>query len=133
MKRTYILIPIFFISAISTMAFMMPSPDSYKHNECKLIAKDLVKAHSNANLVFILPLQDNGAYEMGEYSGHFLNAVTIQGKIYYIDYKTQTIMQNREEVLQWYNLWYGKHANSKAEIWDLKYERPPFPIIWHYP
>lgn len=57
-------------------AFEMPSPDSYGHNECELIAKDLMKAHSNTNIVFILPLTDSGAYNMGDYSGHFINSIS---------------------------------------------------------
>jgi len=124
---------LFLITVLLTPAFLMPLPDFYGENECELIAKDLMRAHSNANLVFIMPLKDNGAYDTGAYSGHFINSVSIHGKIYYIDYKSHSIMQSREEVLEWYHMWYGKNQYSKAEMWDLRTESPPFGIIWHYP
>jgi hypothetical protein len=132
MSKIYFVVFLILILSLSTSAFIMPLPDSYGYNKCELIAKDVVRAHYNANLVFILPLKDNGAYDMGEYNGHFLNAISIKGKIYYIDYKTQSIMKNREEVLEMYNMWYGRTSDLKAEMWDLKYEQPPFPMIWHY-
>jgi hypothetical protein len=92
-------------------------------NNCEYLAKEFQKENFGS-LIFIQPLKQNGAYDFGEYNGHFLN----HAKGIYFDSQSGKTMYSIDEVQTWYNQMTGK----KSEIWDLAIERPPFPLIWHY-
>lgn len=46
-------------------------PDKYGDNECELIAKDYQEEYGGS-LIFIQPVKDSGAWDLGPYNGHFL-------------------------------------------------------------
>jgi len=93
--------------------------ESYDVNQCELMAKDYQREYGGS-LVLIQPLKDNGAYDLGRYSGHWINHVGGQ----YIDYGTNTAFQSNDDVLGWYG--------RKAVLFDLGEKRPPFSIRWNY-
>lgn len=107
----------------------MPMPSEYGYNECELIATDFQEEHGGS-LVFVQPLKENGAYDLSEYGGHFLNAVYISGnrQVFYFDWGNQKIFSTLEDAEAWYEGVYGR----QVEIWNLAEEQPPFRIIYHY-
>jgi len=121
------------IFLIIVMALSMPSsalrePWQYKEGECELVAKEYQKIYGGS-LVFVQPLKENGAFDLGPYNGWFLNKVYNKEKgVYYIDYMSQTYFNNTKEILDFYYIVTGK----RAEIYDMGKKRPPFNIIWHY-
>ena len=98
--------------------------ESYGVNQCELIAKDFQKEFGGS-LVWIQPLKDNGAFDLGDYNAHIINKVYFSGVgIVYIDYYSGMNMESIDEV----QAWYGK----PARIYDLSIERPEFGMIWWY-
>ena len=115
---------------LAVPALAMPAPDSYGYNECELIAKDF-QEEFGGSLVFVQPLKENGAYDLSDYGGHFLNARYISGnqKMFYFDFGNQQIFDSLAAAETWYeDVYYGR----QVEIWDMGIERPPFSIIWHF-
>lgn len=101
---------------------------SYTENQCELIAKDYQREFGGS-MVFIQPLTADGAYDLGEFNGHWVNkAYNSKLGVYYIDYETKTYMYSLNGVRAWYEQWTGK----KAEVFDLDFQHPPFPLIYHY-
>ena len=92
-------------------------------NQCELIAKDYQREYGGS-LVLIQPLKDNGAYDLGRYSGHWINHVGID----YIDHGTGISFMTKDNVLEWYEWQTGR----TAVLFDLGEKRPPFPIRWNY-
>lgn len=77
-------------------------PYEYREGECELVAKEYQKIY-NGSLIFIQPLKDNGAYDLGSYNGAFINkAYNKERGIYYIDYMSQSYFKNESEILYWY-------------------------------
>ena len=103
-------------------------PYEYKEGECELVAKEYQRIY-NGSLMFIQPLKDNGAWDLGPYNGVFINkAYNKERGIYYIDYMSQSYFANESEILGWYILM----TNKKAVIFNMNDEGVPFPFIWHY-
>lgn len=119
--------------SISILYLIMPvsallQPWGYGDTQCELIAKDYQKVYGGS-LMFIQPLKDNGAFDLGEYNGHFLNKVWDNYKgTYYVDYQTQSYFNNESEILEWY-LW--AYNRKTAVVYDLGSEHPPFSMIYH--
>lgn len=106
----------------------LKSPDQYGDNECELVAKDYQDIYGGY-LIFIQPIKDDGAWDLGPYNGHFLNLVwSKELGSYYIDYQSQTLFKTEDDVLDWYYIMKGK----KAVLFNVNKEHPSFPIIWHY-
>jgi hypothetical protein len=111
-------------------ASALKAPDAYGEKQCELIAKEY-RAVYGGSLVWIQPLQANGAYELGAYKSHMINKVYDKtlGDYIYIDYKTQIQMNNLQTVKDWYAL----NMNvSSVQVWDLSISRPSFPMVWLY-
>lgn len=127
MRIRYILILLIILS-FAYPVNALKDPWQYGNNECELIAKDYQAVHGGY-LVFIQPLKSNGAYDLGEYNGHFLNKVYTKEKgLYYIDYYSQIYFNNTQEISKWYK----DTMNKNSEIFDLSVRRPGFNLIWHY-
>lgn len=126
MRLLFIILILSLLSQVS--AYPLLEPSQYGANQCELIAKDY-QAEYFGSLVFIQPLDESGQYDMGTYSGHWLNKVYSRPTgIIYFDYATNTTFISKEEVLGWYETMTGK----EAAIFDLVEGHPPFPLIWHY-
>ena len=103
-------------------------PYEYKEGECELVAKEYQQIYGGS-LIFVQPLKDNGALDIGPYNGAFINkAYNKERGIYYIDYVSQTYFTNESEILEWYMV----NNNKKAVIFNMNDGRTPFPFIWHY-
>lgn len=114
-------------------------PDEYSDEQCELIAKDYQREFGG-DLIFIQPLKDNGAYDLGAYNGHWINkayvspnnrfiigSYTVEG-IYYIDYQSQTYFQSIDEIKDWYMMMKDK----ESEVFNVNQERVPFALRYHY-
>jgi len=124
----YLLIVIF-ILLVPQNTMALKQPLEYGINQCELIAKDYQNIYGGS-LVWIQPLKDNGAYDLGEYNAHIINRVYIYNEgIIYIDYQSGFSGHNLSDVGNWYEVYSG---NNAFMIFELYKERPPFPMWWHY-
>ena len=102
------------------------SPALADDRDCEKLAKDYQDDHGGY-LVLIQPLKANGAYDLGEYNGHWINkAWSKTNGAYYYDSETDTYLHSEDEVLDWYDWYAGKQAVMFAQ------EEIPFPVIYHY-
>lgn len=111
-------------------AVSMKSPDEYGYNECELTAKDFHNEFGGS-LVFIQPLKTNGAYDLSDYGGHFINKRYVSGnkQEFFFDGGIQKIFSSQEEMETWYeDIYFG----TKVETFELDKRYPPFGIIWRY-
>lgn len=116
------------LSSIMIVDAKLSSPWEYGDDQCELIAKDYQREYGGS-LIFVQPLKDNGAFDLGPYNGHILNkAYDKDTGVYYIDYQSQSYFNNTDEILNWYYMMKG----NKAVIYDMNEQHPPFSIIWHY-
>ncbi len=121
------LILLLLLSLISSV-HALKQPYDYDDNQCELIAKDYQDKYYG-DLIFIQPLKDNGAYDLEDYNGHWINkAWNKEIGIYYIDYKSQIYFYTIEEVEDWYEWTRGQ----KAEVFNINQEGAPFGIRYHY-
>lgn len=125
MKRLLIII---ILCLLVTPAFALKPSWEYKADQCELIAKDY-KAIYGGQLVLIQPLKDNGAFDLGEFSGHWINKVYSPEKgFYFYDYQSDKIFRNKQEIIDWYMMSTGR----KVVVFDLDEGHPPFSLHWYY-
>jgi hypothetical protein len=125
--KIYIMLVVLLLYATPTDAKLL-QPYQYKEGECELVAKEYQKIYGGY-LIFVQPLKDNGAWDLGPYNGAFINkAYNKERGIYYIDYMSQSYFKNESEILDWY-IW---RTNKKAVIFNMNDGGTPFPFIWHY-
>ena len=123
-----------YIISVILLLYVMPAdarllqPDEYKEGQCELVAKEYQRIYGGS-LIFIQPLKDNGAWDLGPYNGAFINmAYNKERGTYYIDYMSQSYFKNESEILDWY-MW---GTNKKAVIFNMNDGGTPFPFVWHY-
>lgn len=107
----------------------MKSPSEYGNNQCELIAKDFQREY-NGSLIFMQPLKSNGAWDLGEYNGHFINRYynyTLKKELW-IDYGNNLTFNSSQEAEEFFEMIWDKDYI----LIDLGKEHPPFPMIWHY-
>lgn len=99
-----------------------------EENDCEKEAKDYQNKHYG-DLIFIQPLKPNGAFDFGEYNGHWINKAYNKDRgIYYYDVESQNYFKSESEVLEWYE-WY---TNKQAVLFNVNQGGVPFPIKYHY-
>ncbi len=126
-EKIYIILVVLLLYVIQVDARLL-QPDGYKEWQCELVAKEYQRIFGGS-LIFIQPLRDNGAWDLGPYNGAFINkAYNKERGIYYIDYVSQSYFKNESEILDWY-MW---RTNKKAVIFNMNDGGTPFPFIWHY-
>jgi hypothetical protein len=114
---------IFILVVVWMLLVSASATEHVNENNCEKLAKDWQQTHYGS-LVFIQPLTESGAYNLGEYTGHWLNHYwNGTAKIYY-DAGTGTPFLTKQEVKEWY-LYH-------CEVFDLADGHPPFPLTWHY-
>ena len=112
-----IIVSILFTSSVSAIA-----------NDCEKLAKDYQEEHGGY-LIFIQPLKDNGAYDLGAFNGHWLNkAYNKDMGVYYYDSQTDTYLKTEQNVLNWYKMM----SEKKAELFNVNKGGVPFAIRYHY-
>lgn len=129
MNKKLLLIALIGITMISmpTKSQLMP-PESYPEGTCELAAKEY-RAVYGGDLIFVQPLKDNGAFDLGEYNGALLNKAWNKEKgTYYIYYPTGKYFNNTEEIKLWYKVKTGK----QSEVYNVNEVHTPFPVVWHY-
>ena len=117
---------ILFLVLLATLCSLLANiGQGSEMNNCEELAKEYLILHGGS-MVFIQPILSNGAYDLGRYSGHWINSVynkdiKAQGRYYY-DVYSGSIMLTEEEVKDWYG--------RSMEMWDLGAgEHPPFGLI----
>lgn len=105
---------------LAILLFVCPSAASL---DCEWLAKQW-QEKNGGDLIFIQPLKENGAYDLGAYNGHLLN---YRAGIYY-DSQTNFSAIDEKSVLEWYEFSTGK----KSVLFNISEKRPPFSIRWHY-
>lgn len=124
---TYIVLLLILIE-LTVPVSALKEPWQYKEGECELVAKEYQKIYGGY-LIFVQPLKDNGAFDLGPYNGWFLNkAYNKERGIYYIDYMNQIYFNNTQEILEFYYRTQGKDAI----VYNMNDGGVPFPFIWHY-
>jgi len=97
-------------------------------NDCEWLAKYYQDGYGGY-LIFIQPLKDNGAYDLGAFNGHWLNkAYNKERGIYYYDSQTDNYFKSESEILDWYEL----ATNKKAVLFNVNQGGVPFAIRYHY-
>ncbi|HCJ67453.1 MAG TPA: hypothetical protein DHV62_09095, partial [Elusimicrobia bacterium] len=102
----------------------MKQPEEYGLNQCERIAKDFCNdwKGGSCSLVWIQPLTDSGALELGDFAAHLVNkAWSKDTGLIYVDWQAQAYFQNETEIQDWY--YYNTGKNSI--IYDLSRGRPP--------
>src|SRR3990170_2626665 len=115
-----------FLSGLILLSVIIPVVAQEDLNDCELLAKNYQREHYGS-LVFIQPLKDNGAFDLGAYNGHWLNkAWNKEHGVYYYDVQDDLYFHTKAEVLDWYEWMTGK----KAIVYNIQEgEVPPFGII----
>lgn len=113
---------VFLIIMLISPVTALQSLGSYGSYECERISKDVMVEYG-AKMVFIIPLQENGAYVTGDYAGHWINYKRINGKDYFIDWGKQLIFESKKEVAEWYY--------PSAEVFIIGIDTIPFSMIYH--
>jgi hypothetical protein len=128
-RKKSILILVFIAILLSPVAFAMKPIEEYDINQCELIAKDFQREHYGS-LIFMQPLKSNGAWDLGEYNGHFINRYYnySQKKELWIDYGNNLMFNSSQEAEDFFEMIWGKDYI----LFDLGKEHPPFPMIYHY-
>ncbi len=115
------------LSLISTVS-ALKRPEEYGLNQCELIAKDY-QAEYYGDIIFIIPLKENGAYDIGVNNGHWINkAYSKEQGTYYIDYKNQLYFQSTDSIKAWYKFMTGKNS----EVFNMNQGGAPFQIKYYY-
>jgi len=91
---------------------------------CELAAKEYQREHGGY-LVFIQPLKENGAFDIGPYNGHWINLVyTKEQGLHFYDVGWNLTFENRTVIKRWYF--------DNSEVYVLGEDTIPFPMIYHY-
>ena len=91
---------------------------------CEQYTREYRQTHGGS-YVFIQPLKDNGAYDTGEYNGHWLNkAYSVTRGVYYFDATYLLYFKNTSEI----SVWYKNETGKYSQIFDMSEKRTPFPI-----
>ncbi len=102
-------------------------PEQYGDNQCELIAKEY-QNEFYGDIIFIIPLKENGAYDLGVNNGYWINkAYSKEQGTYYIDYKNQLYFQSTDSIKAWYKFMTGKNS----EVFNMNQGGAPFQIK-HY-
>jgi len=127
-KYIYIFFVVMFITTIYPVSAAILTQTTTP-NECEKLAKEYQNKHGG-ELIFIQPLTSSGAYDLGEYNGHWMNkAYSEEIGQYYYDPQSETLFPNDIKVVQrdFENIW-----NKKVQVFNYNQEGLPFPVIWHY-
>ena len=115
--------------SISSAQIMSATP--YTGLNCEPLAKEYqrnVPQNYSVQLVWIQPLKDNGAFDLGEFNAHIINKVWDTTNTYYFDPSTNERYNSIEEVMANYN----SREQRKAVIYNVNEVHPPFALWWHY-
>lgn len=114
MKIIYIIFCILILLSFTADAKLL-KPWEYPEGSCIRYSEDFQKEFGGQ---FIIIVPDEGYRYLTP--GHFMNNITIGGKIYYIDWREQRIFSNKQTVLGWFNDM-GKAYNSSfnSSLQDL--------------
>jgi hypothetical protein len=94
---------------------------------CEPIARYFAEKY-NTELYILVPLQDNGAAIMGDYSFHMINSKVIDGNRYYFEFNGisgNSIFTNEQHVMDWYK----NSRNKNIEIYNAN--DIPYTVRWN--
>jgi hypothetical protein len=116
---TILLIP---AQAISNMEYTVQNGKN-----CEPIARYYAEKY-HTELYIIVPLQENGAAIMGDYSFHMINSKIINGHRYYFEFNGfsgDNIFTNEQQVMDWYKI----SRNKNIEIYNAN--DIPYTVRWN--
>ena len=115
--------------AMIFIVFMISvSPVFAEQNDCEKLAKEYQKEHFG-DLIFVQPLKDNGAYDLGDYKGHWMNkAWNKEMGNYYYD-PVEKAYYNTEHAIM---TDFEQKWNRKVVVFNVNKGGTPFPLKYHY-
>ena len=101
---------------------------------CELIAKD--NQVDGGYIVYIAPYDTiTGAWKMGEFAGHWINSIYINGTEIFIDHIDRKVFTSKDDTISYYN----NHMQNKFEnrniavkLYVYGKDTMPYPMIYHY-
>ena len=110
------------------IAVLLAFPALAEANDCEKLAKDYQQIYGG-DLILVQPLKDNGAYDLGEYNGHWMNkAWTKEIGIYYYDPQENTYYSSVKSI----ELSFEEYWAKDVVVFNYNQGEVPFGIIWHY-
>ena len=124
LSKSLILSPAMILIAVMILA----SSAFAQQNDCEKLAKDYQKEHFG-DLIFIQPLKDNGAYDLGPYNGHWMNKAWNEDMgNYYYDPQSLSYFNTEHSIQSSFEqLW-----NKKVVVFNYNQEGVPFALRHHY-
>lgn len=93
---------------------------------CEKQAKEYREIHGG-DLIFIQPLKDNGAFDLGEYNGHWMNkAYSKERGFYYYDVESTSYFEDDISQIQYR---YYVNTHKKVVVYNVNQEVVPFPLF----
>jgi len=112
------------------IASLLVFPAVAEANDCEKLAKDYQRTHGG-DLIFIQPLIPNsgGAYDLGEYNGHWMNrAYNKTLGIYYYDPQMNAYYFTVHSIeVDFEEMW-----NKDVVVFNYNKGEVPFGLIFHY-
>jgi hypothetical protein len=102
-------------------------------NNCEQAAKAFQKVYGG-KLVFIAPYKlSNGAWIIGDYTGHWMNQIYYDHQIIYVDYLNKDVYYDKTSVHSDLNIAFNhKYNDVDVKIFIYGIDPMPYPINWHY-
>jgi hypothetical protein len=116
---TILLIP---AQAITNMEYVVQNGKN-----CEPIARYYAEKY-HTELYIIVPLHENGAAILGDYSFHMINSKVIDGNRYYFEFNGisgDNIFTNEQQVMDWYK----NSRNKNIEIYNAN--NIPYTVRWN--
>ena len=97
-------------------------------NDCEKLAKDY-QAKYGGDFILVQPLKDNGAFDLGQYNGHWINkAWNKEVGTYYYDAQNNVYYSSSQSV----ELSFEGYWNKDVVVLNYNKGEIPFALIWHY-
>jgi len=107
----------------------------YPPNSCELIAKDNQKINGG-HIVYIAPYDTiTGAWKTGDFVGHWINSIYINGTTIFVDHYLQHIFTSKDDTINFYNNFMQnkfENDNIAVKIYVYGEDTMPYPMIYHY-
>jgi len=123
------------VNSVVDYTYLLSTDDViYPPNSCELIAKN--NQVNGSHIVYIAPYDTiTGAWKTGEFVGHWINSVHINGTEIFIDHDMQKVFTNKDDTINYYNNdMKNKFENGNIEVKLYVYgeDTMPYPMTYHY-
>jgi len=124
------------VNSVVDYTYLLSTDDViYPPNSCELIAKDNQKINGG-HIVYIAPYDTiTGTWKTGDFVGHWINSIHINGTEIFIDHGMQKVFTNKDDTINYYNnAMKNKFENGNIEVKLYVYgeDTMPYPMTYHY-